>query len=95
MDCLFASILKRLLTQLIGFYDEHFEGLWIRSRCICQWIYIFYNKIKLVVIVNGHTSLWLFTERVCCQGVPISPYLSLLCVEIVGIMIRENRLKGS
>ena len=59
---------------------------------ICQWIYTFYNKIKSTVIVNGHTSPWFSTERGCRQGDPISPYLFLLYVEILDIMIRENRL---
>ena len=59
---------------------------------ICQWIYTFYNKIKLTVIVNGHTSPWIFIKRGCRQGDPISPDLFLLCVEILGIMIRENKL---
>ena len=36
-----------------------------------------------------------FIERGCHQGDPISPYLFLLCAEILGIMIRENkRIKG-
>ena len=52
----------------------------------------FYNKIKSTVIVNGHTSPWIFIKRGCRQGDPISPYLFLLYMEIIGIMIRENKL---
>ena len=59
---------------------------------IYQWIYTFYNKIKLMVIVNRYTSPWFPTERGCRQGDPISPYLFPLCVEILDNIIRENRL---
>ena len=58
---------------------------------ICKWINIFYNSIKSCVIVNGQISKWFNIERGCRQGDPLSPYLFILCVEILGIMIRENK----
>jgi len=39
-----------------------------------------------------HPGLFVFIERGCRQGDSILPYLFLLCVEILGIMIQENRL---
>ena len=36
------------------------------------------------------TSSWFSTERGCRQGNPVSPYLFVLCVEILAAMIREN-----
>jgi len=59
---------------------------------ICQWIYTLYNKTKSAVVVNGHTSPWCSIERECRQGDPLSPYLFLLYLKILGIMIGENRL---
>ena len=59
---------------------------------ICGWIYTFYNKIQSLVIVNRHTLPWFSIERGCHPGNPILPYLFLLCVELLGIMIQENRL---
>ena len=62
---------------------------------ICRWIETFYTNIKSTVIVNGQPSKWFPICRGCRQGDPISPYLFILCVEILGIMIRENkRIKG-
>ena len=62
---------------------------------MCQWISTFYNKIKSRVIVNGRTSPWFSIERECRQSDLIAPCLFLLCVGILGTMIRENRsIKG-
>ena len=58
---------------------------------LCQWISTFYHDIKSCVIVNGQTSSWFDIRKGCRQGDPISPYLFVLCVEILAIMIRENR----
>ena len=65
------------------------------GESIIRWVHTFYTRIKSAVIVNGHTSSWFPIERGCRQGDPISPYLFILCVEILGIMIRENTdIKG-
>ena len=62
---------------------------------IIKWIRTFYAGIQSAVIVNGHTSSWFPIQRGCRQGDPISPYLFILCVEILGVMIRENKdIKG-
>jgi exonuclease III len=60
-----------------------------------KWIHTFYNRIKSSVFLNGTLGSWFHVQRGCRQGDPISPYLFIICVEILGIMIRENRnIKG-
>lgn len=62
---------------------------------IQNWIKLFYNQIKSCVIQNGIVSQYFSPERGCRQGDPISPYLFLLCAEILGILIRKNKdIKG-
>ena len=56
------------------------------TRYTCQWISTFYKDIKLEVAVNGFLFRW-----VVDRGGPISPYLFVLCVEILAIMIRQNK----
>ena len=62
---------------------------------ICKWISTFYKDIKSTVIVNGQCTSWFSVNRGCRQGDPISPYLFVLSVEILAIIIRENKnIKG-
>ena len=65
------------------------------GKDLCRWIDTFYKKLKSTVIVNGQTSQWFTVERGCRQGDPTSPYIFILCVEILAIMIREDsNIKG-
>ena len=62
---------------------------------ICQWIFTFYKDIKSSVTVNGQLSQWFSIQWGCRQRDPISPYLFVLCVEILAIMVRQNKhIKG-
>ena len=60
------------------------------GNVLCRWIDTFYKNIKSTVTVNGQTTQWFTVECECRQGDPISPYIFILCVEILAIMIRED-----
>ena len=60
-----------------------------------KWINIFNRNVNSCVHINGHLSEWFFLQRGCRQGDPISPYMFLLCVEILAILIKNNEnIKG-
>ena len=53
------------------------------------------KNIKSTVIAHGQITQWFRVQRGCRQGVFISPYIVILCVEILAIMIREDSdIKG-
>ena len=56
-----------------------------------RWIELLYRKSKLCVIQNGIFSEFFKIGKGCRQVDPISPYLFNLCVEILGILIRQNK----
>ena len=57
---------------------------------IIRWIESFYKNIKSTVIVNSTTTPWFPIERGCRQGDPISPYIFLICSEILAHMVRQS-----
>ena len=62
---------------------------------IIQWVETFYNNIKSTVIVNNSPTPWFPIQRGCRQGDPISPYIFLICGEILANMIRQSEhIKG-
>ena len=56
-----------------------------------KWIKLLYNGAQLCVIQNGFFSKFFHIGRGCRQGYPVSPYIFNLCVEIMGMMIRQNK----
>ena len=62
---------------------------------IKKWISIFFRNIKSCVVVNNKVSSWFDINRGFRQGDPISPYIFVICAEILAIMIRKNeKIKG-
>ena len=83
------------LPGFLLFLDFEIPQLfWFWKRCVRT----FYKDIyETAVIVNVQITQWFNTQRGCRHGEGdlISPYLFILCVDILAIMIREDEVDTS
>ena len=62
---------------------------------LIKWIKLFQSGSESCIIQNGFMSDFFKLKRGCRQGNPVSPYVFILCAEILGKMLRTNaNVKG-
>ena len=62
---------------------------------LIRWVNTFYKNVKSCIINNGLCSHYFNVERGARQGDPLSPYLFVICVEIMAIAVRnDENIKG-
>ena len=60
-----------------------------------SWIKLFQSGTESCILQNGFLSEYFYLQRGCRQGDPISPYIFILCAEVLSNMIRkEKSIKG-
>jgi len=72
-----------LLTclQQLGFYDK-----WI------QWIKECISTVSYSIVVNNEHSGFFRPTRGLCQGDPLSPYLFIICMNVLASRLHEQSL---
>ena len=83
----FANVSWSFMQKALDFFNF---GVGIN-----RWINTFYANASSCASVNGQYSSWFNIQRGVRQGDPCSPYIYLICAEIVSLMIRQSsKIKG-
>ena len=91
---LFVDFEKAFDTLEWRFVENVFRYYNFRPSFI-MWIKTFYNDIQNAIFNNGWSSGFFNLERGVRQGCPLSPYVFILCVEILSSAIRRDKeIKG-
>ena len=65
------------------------------GESIEKWIPIFQKGAETSILHNGFMSEIFLLKDGCRQGDPLSPYIFILCAEVLGQMLRKNiNIKG-
>ena len=56
-----------------------------------KWVCMFHHGSTSKITLNGHYSIPFPLERGCRQGDPISPYLFIICSEILALAIKNDQ----
>ena len=83
----FDTVSWKFISKVLDYFNF--------GRSIKTWISLFQNGAESCILQNGFMSDFFYLKRGCRQGDPISPYIFILCAEILGKMIRNNKdIKG-
>ena len=91
---LFVDFEKAFDTIEWAFVEKTLHHFGFGSSLI-KWVNLFYRDIQSCVVNNGWSAGFFELSRGVRQGCPLSPYIFILCAEVLAITIRkDNLVKG-
>ena len=91
---LFVDFEKAFDTIEWAFVEKTLQHFGFGSSLI-KWVNLFYRDIQSCVVNNGWSAGFFELSRGVRQGCPLSPYIFILCAEVLAITIRkDNLVKG-
>merc|ERR1712208_5415 len=61
------------------------------GESIRKWVRIFFDKREALILLGGHISEKIVLKQGVPQGDVISPYIFLLCVEILSLKVKYTK----
>ena len=78
----FDSVEWNFLDEALKFFNF--------GESIRRWVKTFYKNINSSILYNGHCSNSFSVSRGVRQGDPLSPYLFIICAELLADAIKQN-----
>ena len=78
----FDSVSWKFISKTLDYFNF--------GPSIKKWIKLFQNGAESCILQNGFLSEFFYLQRGCRQGDPISPYLFILCAEVLSLMMRKE-----
>ena len=78
----FGSVAWDFLYKVLHFFNF--------GDSFIQWVKLFYTNFQSCIIVNGQLSEWFYLQRGCRQRDLLSPYLFVICADMLATLVWQH-----